>query len=122
MDSCHSSISGPNARAPPTPKATAKTASRPTQGQPSDTTAPVVPSAASTARVAPIRTGATAGNVMLLSNEAWEIYGQFQIFDEALEQIYSGKVSASQAMQWAQEKSTFKEERAPAERQPSGQQ
>ena len=48
--------------APPTPKATANTASRPTQGQPSESAAPSVPSADSTARVAPIRTGATTGS------------------------------------------------------------
>ena len=57
-----SSISGPNARAPPTPNATANTASRPIHGQPSESATPPVPSADSTARVAPIRTGATTGS------------------------------------------------------------
>ena len=70
--SCHGAVIRRRAArtpsAPPTPKATAKTASRPTQGQPSDTAAPSVPSAASTARVAPIRTGATAGSMSSGSN------------------------------------------------------
>jgi ABC-type glycerol-3-phosphate transport system substrate-binding protein len=59
-------------------------------------------------------------NVLLLSDEAWEIYGQFQTFNEALEQIYAGMATPYEAMQWAQERSSFKEERKPAEQQPSG--
>ena len=58
----HSSMSGPKASVPPAPKATANTATTPTQGQPSAIAVPPVPSAASTARVAPIRTGATTGS------------------------------------------------------------
>jgi ABC-type glycerol-3-phosphate transport system substrate-binding protein len=63
---------------------------------------------------------ASVEHVMLLSDEAWEIYGQFQTFNEALNMIYGGQATAGEAMQWAQEKSTFREERAPAEQQPSG--
>jgi multiple sugar transport system substrate-binding protein len=58
-------------------------------------------------------------HVLLLSDEAWEIYGQFQTFNEALNMIYSGQASAGDAMLWAQEKSHFREERKPAEQQPS---
>jgi multiple sugar transport system substrate-binding protein len=63
---------------------------------------------------------ASAEHVLLLSDEAWEIYGQFQTFDEALERIYGGMATPAEAMQWAQEKSVFKEERAPPEQKPSG--
>jgi len=58
-------------------------------------------------------------HVLLLSDEAWEIYGQFQTFNEALNMIYSGQATASEAMLWAQEKSQFREERKPVEQQPS---
>ena len=47
-------------------------------------------------------------HALLLSPEAWEIYGQFQTFSEALERIYAGQSTALEAMQWAQEKSAFK--------------
>jgi ABC-type glycerol-3-phosphate transport system substrate-binding protein len=58
-------------------------------------------------------------HVLLLSDEAWEIYGQFQTFSEALARIYSGMATPYEAMQWAQETSQFKEERAPPVQQPS---
>jgi ABC-type glycerol-3-phosphate transport system substrate-binding protein len=61
-------------------------------------------------------------HVLLWSSEAWEIYGQFQTFDEALHMIYGGQATASEAMQWAQQKSHFREEQAPEPAQPSGQQ
>jgi multiple sugar transport system substrate-binding protein len=47
-------------------------------------------------------------HALLLSPEAWEIYGQFQTFDEALARIFSGRATALEAMQWAQETSGFK--------------
>ena len=56
---------------------------------------------------------------MLLSNEAWEIYGQFYTFGEALNMIYSGQATAGEAMVWAQDKSQFKEERRPEPPEPS---
>jgi multiple sugar transport system substrate-binding protein len=65
---------------------------------------------------------ASVDGVVLLSDEAWEIYGQFQTFNEALNMIYSGQATAGEAMMWAQEKSQFKEERAPAAQEPSEQQ
>ena len=40
--------------------------------------------------------------------QAWDIYGQFRTFDEALEKVYSGEMTASQAMQWAQGESRFR--------------
>lgn len=65
---------------------------------------------------------ASAEHVLLLSDEAWEIYGQFQTFNEALNMIYSGQATAAEAMTWAQEKSQFRKESAPPPREPSGQQ
>ncbi|MBL7199446.1 MAG: hypothetical protein ISS56_04805 [Anaerolineae bacterium] len=34
-------------------------------------------------------------------------YGTFQTFNEALEKIYGGEVSAAEAMEWAQERSQY---------------
>jgi multiple sugar transport system substrate-binding protein len=62
---------------------------------------------------------ASVDGVVLLSAEAWEIYGQFQTFNEALNMIYSGQASAYEAMTWAQEKSQFKEEAPPPPQEPS---
>ena len=56
---------------------------------------------------------ASIENVILLSAEAWEIYGQFQTFNEALNMIYSGQATAGEAMTWAQDQSHFKEEGPP---------
>jgi ABC-type glycerol-3-phosphate transport system substrate-binding protein len=56
---------------------------------------------------------ASVEGMVLLSNAAWEIYGQFYTFGEALNMIYSGQASAGEAMIWAQDKSQFKEERRP---------
>ena len=63
---------------------------------------------------------ASVDSVILLSAEAWEIYGQFQTFNEALNMIYSGQASAYEAMSWAQQKSRFKEEGPPPTPQGAG--
>jgi multiple sugar transport system substrate-binding protein len=47
-------------------------------------------------------------HALLFSPAAWDIYGTFQIFNEALAKLYGGEVTALEAMSWAQEKSQYK--------------
>jgi ABC-type glycerol-3-phosphate transport system substrate-binding protein len=47
-------------------------------------------------------------HALFLGPEAWDIYGEFQTFNEALNKLYGGEMTASQAMQWAQENSSFR--------------
>src|SRR5690606_6074968 len=88
-------------RAPPTPKATANTASRPTHGQPSESAIPPVPSADSTARVAPIRTGATAGSTNSGSNVSRPVSPAvrppYSVPTHASPQVAATRVTASRA-------------------------
>jgi ABC-type glycerol-3-phosphate transport system substrate-binding protein len=41
-------------------------------------------------------------NALLFSPSGWDIYGMFPIFNEAIEKIISGQMSAQEAMEWAQ--------------------
>jgi ABC-type glycerol-3-phosphate transport system substrate-binding protein len=47
-------------------------------------------------------------HALFLSPAAWDIYGTFQIFAEAVDKIDIGTVSAQEAMEWAQAKSQYK--------------
>ena len=47
-------------------------------------------------------------HALFLGPKAWDIYGEFQTFNEALNKLYSGEMTASEAMYWAQEGSSFK--------------
>jgi maltose-binding protein MalE len=53
-------------------------------------------------------TRAAIEQALFFGPEAWDIYGEFQTFSEALEKLYSGEMTASEAMHWAQEGSSFK--------------
>jgi multiple sugar transport system substrate-binding protein len=50
----------------------------------------------------------SVGHALFFSPSGWDIYGTFQIFNEALSGLYSGQMTAQQAMEWAQEKSQYK--------------
>ena len=50
---------------------------------------------------------ASIEHALLFGPAGWDIYGSFQTFNEALSMIYSGEVSAAEAMEWAQERSQF---------------
>jgi ABC-type glycerol-3-phosphate transport system substrate-binding protein len=45
---------------------------------------------------------------LLFSPAGWDLYGTFQIFDEAVEKINGGWLSAQEAMEWAQQTSQYK--------------
>jgi ABC-type glycerol-3-phosphate transport system substrate-binding protein len=47
-------------------------------------------------------------HALLFSPKGWDIYGTFQILNEALEKIYGGDMTAQQAMEWAQQQSQYK--------------
>jgi multiple sugar transport system substrate-binding protein len=51
---------------------------------------------------------ASVEHALLFSPAGWDIYGTFQIFGEAVEKINSGRVSAQEAMEWAQATSQYK--------------
>ena len=51
---------------------------------------------------------ASIEQALFFSPEAWDVYGEFQTFNEALEKLYIGEMTATQAMQWAQEGSGFR--------------
>lgn len=47
-------------------------------------------------------------HAVLFSPAGWDIYGSFQIFNEALEKIYGEEMTPLEAMAWAQERSQYK--------------
>jgi ABC-type glycerol-3-phosphate transport system substrate-binding protein len=51
---------------------------------------------------------ASVEHALFFSPAGWDIYGTFQIFNEALEKLYSGNTTAQQAMEWAQQQSQYK--------------
>ena len=51
---------------------------------------------------------ASIEHALFLSPKGWDIYGTFQIFDEAVAKVTGGTASAAEAMAWAQERSQFK--------------
>ncbi|MBN1584389.1 MAG: extracellular solute-binding protein [Anaerolineae bacterium] len=51
---------------------------------------------------------ASVEHALFFSPAGWDIYGTFQIFNEALEKLYSGKMTAQQVMEWAQQQSQYK--------------
>ncbi|MFN2128907.1 MAG: extracellular solute-binding protein [Anaerolineae bacterium] len=51
---------------------------------------------------------ASIEHALFLSPKGWDIYGTFQIFDEAVAKVTGGTTSAAEAMAWAQERSQFK--------------
>jgi multiple sugar transport system substrate-binding protein len=51
---------------------------------------------------------ASIEHALFLSPKGWDIYGTFQIFDEAVAKVTGGTASAAEAMAWAQERSQYK--------------
>ena len=47
-------------------------------------------------------------HALFLDPSGWEIYGSFQIFNEALHKVLAGTDSAQEAMEWAQQASQYK--------------
>jgi len=51
---------------------------------------------------------ASIEHALYLSPAGWDIYGTFQIFDEAIAKVTGGTASAAEAMDWAQGRSQYK--------------
>lgn len=51
---------------------------------------------------------ASIEHALFLSPAAWDIYGTFQLFDEAVNKVTGGSTTAVEAMDWAQERSQYK--------------
>ncbi len=51
---------------------------------------------------------ASIEHALYLSPAGWDIYGTFQIFDEAIAKVTGGTATAVEAMAWAQERSQYK--------------
>ena len=47
-------------------------------------------------------------HALFLNPSGWDIYGSFQILNEALQKVLGGTDSAQEAMEWAQQKSQYK--------------